>query len=431
MSNVIKGEDKPGVTRLVTAIVIGAGQRGRNYSNFALDFPNRFKIVGVADPQSFRRKFLAKNHDIASKFVFKEWEEAFKVDRFADVAIIATPDPLHRAPAIEAANKGYHILLEKPMDVTEEGCRAITEACERNSVMLCVCHVLRYTPTVKTVKKLITEGAIGEVVSIQHQEPIGFYHFAHSFVRGNWRRQDQTSFSLLTKSCHDVDLIHFWMGDSKCVQVSSFGSLSHFTKASQPEGAASRCVDCQVEKTCPYSAIKIYLEPTKSGYLSSFVRVLCDEPDVESVTKALQTGPYGRCVYECDNDVASNQVVNMLFDKGQTASFSMVAFTEKLCVRKTQIFGTHGELSFEGGSAVRRFDFVTQTATLHPVSSPTVKTRLMGHGGADFYLMDSFVEAIAKNDPSLILSGPQETLTSHLLTFAAERSRVENRVLKL
>ena len=172
MSNVIKGEDKPGVTRLVTAIVIGAGQRGRNYSNFALDFPNRFKIVGVADPQSFRRKFLAKNHDIASKFVFKEWEEAFKVDRFADVAIIATPDPLHRAPAIEAANKGYHILLEKPMDVTEEGCRAITSLREE------LCHAV-CLPCVA----IHADGKDGEEIDHRRCDWRGCQH---STSRTNW-----------------------------------------------------------------------------------------------------------------------------------------------------------------------------------------------------------------------------------------------------
>lgn len=418
-------------SRLVRAVVIGAGQRGCTYSNFALDFPNRFKIVAVADPRHFRRESLAKTHEIRSEFVFEDWENVFKMDRFADVVIISTPDHLHRAPAIAAANKGYHILLEKPMDVTEEGCKAIAEACKRNSVILCVCHVLRYSPTVRMVKDLIDQGAIGEVVSIQHLEPVGFSHFAHSFVRGNWRREDETAFSLLTKSCHDMDLIHYWMEGSKCVQVSSFGSLSHFTKASQPKGATSRCVECKVEKTCPYSAIKIYLEPTMSGSGNSFINAVCDRPTVESVTNALQSGPYGRCVYDCDNNVVSNQVVNMLFDKGQTASFSMVAFTEKLCVRKTQIFGTHGELSFEGNGSVRHFDFVTQKAKVHDVVTPSVKTRLLGHGGAEFFLIDSFVKAILNNDPARILSGADETLRSHLLTFAAERSRRENRVLKL
>ena len=418
-------------TRLVTAVVIGAGRRGRTYCNFALDFPKRFKVVGVAERQKFRRETLAKTHNIDSKFVFQDWKEVFELERFADVVIVSTQDHLHRDPAIEAANKGYHILLEKPMDVTEEGCRAITEACERNSVILCVCHVLRYTTTVKMVKKLITEGAIGKVINIQHHEPVGFDHFAHSFVRGNWRRQDQSSFSLLTKSCHDIDLIQFWMGDSKCTEVSSFGSLSHFTKDCQPKGASARCVNCQVEKTCPYSAIKIYLEPIKLGITPSFVSAVCDQPDVESVTTALSIGPYGRCVYDCDNDVVSNQVVNMLFDKGQTASFSMVAFTEKMCVRKTEISGTHGELSFEGNGPVRQFNFLTKEVIVHNVFSSPANTLLMDHEGADFFLMESFVEAIAKNDSSLILSGAQETLRSHLLTFAAERSRVENKVLKL
>lgn len=118
------------------------------------------------------------------------------------------------------------------------------------------------------------------------------------------------------------------MIDKRCTQVSSFGSLRHFNKDNQPEGAASRCLDCAVEEDCAYSAKKIYLDSFMRGNTGFPVCVIVDEATEDSVTEALQTGPYGRCVYESDNDVADNQVVNMVFEDGTTANFSMVAFTE-------------------------------------------------------------------------------------------------------
>ena len=174
--------------------------------------------------------------------------------------------------------------------------------------MLCVCHVLRYTPQAQKVREIISSGALGDVVNIQLLEPIGYWHFAHSYVRGNWRNEAGSTFSLLAKSCHDLDLISYWMGDDKCTNVSSFGSLKHFTKANKPANATSRCLDCPVSGECPYSAKKIYLIPAKSGHRRWPVSVITDVPDIENVTEALRTGPYGRCVYDCDNDVCDNQV---------------------------------------------------------------------------------------------------------------------------
>ncbi|CAM5090958.1 unnamed protein product [Natator depressus] len=244
----------------VTVLIIGAGCRGKHYSYFAVHFPNRMKVVGVADPHAFARNDLQKIHCIDKKNVFNDWKVATERERFADAVIIATPDRLHKDPAIAFANKGYHILLEKPMAVTPEDCKEIVSVCKANNVMLAVCHVLRYYPASLKIKELLDAGAIGDICHIQHLEPVGFWHFAHSFVRGNWRNEAESTFSLLAKSCHDIDLIHFWMGDKRCLKVSSFGSLSHFTNEHKPKGAASRCLDCSVEQTCPYSAKKIYLQ---------------------------------------------------------------------------------------------------------------------------------------------------------------------------
>lgn len=260
---------------------------------------------------------------------------------------------------------------------------------------------------------------------------MGFYHFAHSFVRGNWRNEAESSFALLAKSCHDLDLIHHWAGGRRCIKVSSFGSLSHFTKENKPANAADRCLDCPVEGDCAYSAKKIYLDQVKRGGVGWPVSVICSNsvPDIETVTEALRTGPYGRCVYECDNDVCSNQVVNMEFEGGLTAALTMVAFTEEICLRKTSIYGSKGELSYNG-SEIKVFDFLTRKTTKHTADmSVPGKLGTGGHGAADYHLISSFIAAVKHKDPSLIRSGPKETLASHKLVFAAERSRLENRVV--
>ncbi|KAL7859928.1 hypothetical protein SRHO_G00150750 [Serrasalmus rhombeus] len=337
----------------------------------------------------------------------------------------------YKDPAVALAKKGYHILLEKPMAVTLEDCREIAEACIQSGVILTVCHVLRYDPVISKIKTLIDCGVVGDVIHIQHLEPVGFYHFAHSFVRGNWRNEAESSFALLAKSCHDLDLIHHWAGGRRCIKVSSFGALSHFRKENKPPGVANRCLDCSVESNCPYSAKKIYLDRVKEGWVRWPVSVICSNsvPDIESVTEALKSGPYGRCVYECDNDVCSNQVVNMEFEGGLTASFTMVAFTEEICERKTSICGSRGELSYNG-KEISVFDFLTQTSTKHTVHKNVPGAfNSGGHGVADYHLVDAFISAVASEDPLLIQLGPKETLASHRLVFEAERARLENRVV--
>jgi predicted dehydrogenase len=407
--------------------VVGAGSRGSAYAAYAASFPDRAKVVGVAEPRAAYREKFVQALGVPAENTVETWEELAARPKFADAVIIATRDTMHRAPAEAFAERGYHIMLEKPMAPSPEDCRAIEAAAVKSGRIFAVCHVLRYTAYTRKIKELVEAGAVGDVVSIQHLEPVGHAHQAHSFVRGNWRREDESSCMLLTKSCHDLDWLRHIMG-VPCEAVHSFGSLKHFRAEERPEGAADRCLDCPVEKTCPYSAKRIYLDRAAKGAKGWPLDVLAAEVTEESIAEALRTGPYGRCVYACDNDVVDHQVVNMEFEGGRTASFTMTAFT-KGDHRKTRIFGTRGELAGDGES-IRIFDFVTET--WRQIDTAEIDHSILGgHGGGDLGLMESFVTAVATEDPSRILSGPVESLETHLMVFAAERARHERRVVTM
>jgi predicted dehydrogenase len=410
----------------ISLLIIGAGNRGAGYATAAQLQPQRVRIAGVAEPREHYRQAMAQTYGVPATNVFSDWREAASRPRFADAVVIATPDALHEEPAVAFARLGYAMLLEKPMAPTADACRRIVDAVEASGVIFAVGHVLRYTPYTLQIKALLAAGAIGDVVSIQHLEPVGYWHFAHSFVRGNWRSERLSSPVLLAKSCHDLDWIRYMMG-VRCQAISSFGSLRHFRREHQPAGAAERCLDCQVEPDCPYSARKIYLGRVAKGETGWPVDVLAPEVTAENIEAALRDGPYGRCVYACDNDVLDNQVVQMQFEGGRTATFSMMAFTEK-GERRTTIFGTRGELSCDGHT-IRLHDFLSDTTQVIDV---IVQNQGVGaHAGGDYGLMDAFVSAVASNDPSLIRSGPGESLESHLMVFAAEQARREGRVVQI
>jgi predicted dehydrogenase len=407
---------------MVRYAIVGAGQRGRGYAEWVAAHGDRARVVAVAEPRAHQRESLARRH--GAEHVFSSWQELVAAPRLADAAIVSTQDAEHVAPAMALARKGYHLLVEKPLAPTPAECTELVEAVTDAGVLFAVCHVMRYRPYTKLVKQLVDEGRVGEVMSVQHLEPVGYWHYAHSYVRGNWRRGDLASFMLLAKSGHDVDWLRHIVG-RPIERVSSFGSLRHFRRSSQPEGAADRCLDCAVEPTCPYSAPRLYLGMVRSGRTGWPVSVLTDEVTEEGVTAALRTGPYGRCVYACDNDVVDHQVVAMEFEGGVTATFTMTGFTPH-ADRRTQVFGTRGSLDGDG-EHVRLHDFTTDKTETLTVPSTGQDTDT-GHNGGDAGLMDAFTRAVETGDAHHILSGPTESLESHLAVFAAERSRLSGTV---
>lgn len=406
----------------ITAVVLGAGSRGSIYAGFAVDHPDALQVVAIAEPRADRRKLLADKLNIPESGRFSSWQELLAQPRLADCAFVCTMDDDHTAPAVRAMELGYHILLEKPMSNTEAECRLIVDTAGRTGRTLAVCHVLRYTPFYMTLKNLIDQGSIGEVITINQIENVGYWHQAHSFVRGNWRTVRETSPMILQKSCHDMDII-LWLMGKRCKRVQSFGSLRHFTPENAPEGAPARCLDgCPHADTCPYYAPKLYMDMNRTGWP---VDVITTDLSEEGRRKALQEGPYGRCVYHCDNDVVDRQVVNLEFEGGAVATFTMTAFSADFS-RQLKIFGTEGQITADMG---------TKEIVLHRFGEE--KKRILmdeeaarsGHGGGDYGIMRDFLHILRHGGESR--TNATVSLQSHLICFAAEKSRTEAIVVEL
>ena len=412
----------------VELLVIGAGSRGTTYARYAIVNPEAARVVGVAEPREFYRWQIVERNLVPPENAVTDWRELAERPKFADAVIIATQDAMHMEPAVAFARKGYDILLEKPLAPDPESCRRIVDAVLENNIILAVGHVMRYTTYTQKMKELVSSGLIGDIVSIQHLEPVGYWHYAHSYVRGNWRNEGLSSSMLLAKSCHDLDWLRYIIGQ-RCVQVSSFGSLMHFKKENKPveAGQALRCLDCAYEPSCPYSAKRFYLDRLNRGNFGWPINVITTDYTQDGVLEALRNGPYGRCVYECDNDVVDHQVVNLLYDNGVTASFTMIGPCETRD-RETIVFGTRGELRGNGKQIVH-YDYLSNETKEIITNLPDGSSG--GHGGGDYGLMGRFVQAVANRDPGYILSGPMESLETHLTVFAAERARREKTVVQV
>lgn len=414
----------------IKVIVIGAGQRGQGYTNIMKDrFGDRYEVVGVAEPICDRREYIKNKHNIKEENCFESWEQILNVPKFADVAIISTMDRMHYEPAMKAMNLGYHLLLEKPVSPVPAECVEIEECAKKNGVKVVVCHVLRYTPFFMKLKQLIKDGAVGEVMSVMHIEGVGNVHQSHSFVRGNWANSVESSPMILQKSCHDTDIIQ-WLVDDDCVSVQSYGSLSYFTEENAPEGAPERCMDgCPIYDECPYNAVKLYYDDKNNMWFRPAATGRTNPTD-EDVWEALRTTNYGKCVFRCDNDVVDHQVVNLLFKKGATASFTMNAFNKG--GRQIRIMGTKGEIFGRAEDEyIELYDFATKKTTEINCHSGIISEGITGgHGGGDEGIVKTFLDVLSGNSDAEQISGIEISCKNHLISLAAEKSRLENIIVR-
>ncbi len=408
---------------MITVSICGCGSRGLfAYATYARLHPEKMKVVAGADIRPERLSMLREMYGVPENMCFGSDDEMLSKPKLSDAMIISTQDRRHVYDALRALDLGYDLILEKPISPELSDILAIQKKVHETGRTVVVCHVLRYTPFYSTLKEILDSGEIGRVITIDATENVGYYHFAHSFVRGNWRRVDETSPMILAKCCHDMDYLR-WFAGSPCVSVSSHGGLGVFTETAAPQGAGTRCTaDCppEIRARCPYDAEKIYITGNH-GFRKNGdnwpQNVVVSEPTEEKLREALQTGPYGRCVYACDNDVYDHQTVLMKFENGVEATFTTSAFTEQI-YRTIKITGTEGEIlgNLEKDEIlVKRFGEPGKQVDLS-----SKKGEFKGHGGGDAGLAVDFIRVLTAGGEAL--TSIEASVDSHVMALAAQQS---------
>ena len=421
--------------RQLRVALAGLGSRGKDtYAKTAKLFPEKMKITAIADIDPDKVAEVAREYGVPAEHCFSSAEELLAQEKLADVMFITTQDRQHVGHAIPALKKGYDLLLEKPVSPDLQECRDLLKTAQECGRKVVVCHVLRYTPFYTKLKEILDAGRIGETVTVMGIENVGYWHQAHSFVRGNCRNSDTTSPMILQKCCHDMDLL-LWLTGKTAESVTSYGSTYLFKEEMAPEGAALRCMDgCAAKAECPFDAEKIYLTNEKTGVEHGHTgwpcNVLTLHPTPESVREAIQKGPYGRCVYHCDNNVVDHQVVNICMTDGSTISFTMSGFTEKNS-RYTKFMGTKGEITadlHENTIEVQEFGKAPEIIDVSKLSDD-----FSGHAGGDNRMVEEFLDMLIEGkEPEKSMTTLERSLESHYIALAAERSRLEGgRVVKM
>ena len=409
------------MNKQIKLALIGAGNRGQGiFGKYALEMPHRAKFTAVVEPDREKRELFAANHNIPAERVFADYDEFFKAD-FKDIegVVIATLEDERAQPVLKSMEKGYHILVEKPLCTNAAELIKLYDATKDYAGILIVCHQMRLTPLYRTIKSLIDSGKYGDIVCIQHSENLSYSHMAHSFVRGFFNSSRLTPM-LLAKSCHDMDILAHLIR-RKAKKVASFGSLKYVNKKHCPEGAPKFCLDgCKHYHACPYHVLKLYFEPdTDQAYLRQMGVI----KDKDQLRELLKTNRFGRCVFQTDNDVVDNQTVQIEFEDDIHVSFTMCGHngTER---RMTKISMTNGEIIYDGLSNQ------IKVHSFEPLLEETIKVNTGGtHGGGDRAIMDNFIDAIESGDKSILLTPIKDSLEGHLMVFAAEESRTSGAVV--
>jgi predicted dehydrogenase len=457
-------------SRLVRAALIGAGNRGREiYGAWARGHPERLKIAAVADPDPARRALAASEHGIPPELAFFDWRDLVASARVdVEACLVCTQDAMHAEPALAALSRGWHVLLEKPMATTREDCLRLVAASEAAGRQLRVCHVVRYTDFFQALKRCLDSGIIGTPIHIAHTENVSFWHFGHSYVRGNWGRSADSSPLILAKTCHDLDIL-YWLVGRPALRLSSFGSLSWYRPENAPADAPARCLDgCPHAKECLWEADSLYgsgsrvlgvghraenpLVRAASSMAISGTRVLrgigraipglsslgewkswpasamTSDFSPEAKERALREGPYGRCIYRCGNDQPDHEAVSIEFDGGLTATMTVQGLSN-LDGRTIRVDGSEGTIEGRFTYAGERLEYWDHRRMRRHL---LYRKGLTGdaHGGGDAGLISSFVDSLVEGGGEALTSA-RASLESHLMGFAAEKARLDGRVVSL
>ncbi len=413
------------------AIIVGGGHRSLTYAGLAELEPDMLRITGIADPDEFRRKSIAKRFNIPENRCFSSAEELAAVPKFADAVINGTMDHIHVSTAIPLLKAGYDMLLEKPFAVNEEEARLLVKTANEYGRKIMVCFVLRYAPFYQRIKDVIISGKIGEILNIQTNEYVSYHHMSTSHVRGKWNNSDRCHSSmLLAKCCHDLDIMMWLMGETKPSYISSFGYDTQFVKENAPENSGNRClVDCPLVDTCLYSAKRLYIDhPDRwKVYVWDKLEHL-ENPTIEDKINLLKTSPYGVCAYKSDNNVVDHQTVSVFFENGATGTHNMVGGASK-GTRTITITGTKGMIwgDFEEGKFTVSL-INPAPGCEHDDTEYDMHINDDSHGGGDLALVKDFIAYCKDESTTPSCTSINDSLAGHLAVFLADKSMAENGV---
>jgi len=457
----------------VTAVLIGAGLRGREvYGEYALKNPDKLKFVAIAEPDPARRHLFQKAHRIPDEMAFDSWDSLFNAakGKLGEAAFICTQDNMHYQPAMAALGLGYDLVLEKPISPDLNECLHIAQTAREAGRIVQVCHVLRFTDFWRKVKEIVDSGEIGRIIHYDHSENVSYWHFGHSYVRGHYKNKATSSPLILAKSCHDLDLM-YWIIGEKPLSVQSTGELSYYCPENAPPGAPDRCTGgCPVEETCPWYAPRLYVTaepllriglhapPGVTRFLAHFAlnhrktlkflsyfskrfrRILnwdqfpstaiTTDLSEEGKMRALREGPFGKCIFKCGNDVMDHQVSTYTFPGGITATLTLHGVSD-LEGRELRVFGSKGAIR-----GYFRYNEEQLTVTDFRYSKTRVVHKsglsMGGHGGGDTGLMDSFVKVMrGEVSPRGAGADVERALEAHYMAFAAEDARISRQTLNM
>ena len=417
--------------------VVGYGNRGQVYADYSLDEPNEVEVVAIIDPNAFKLQVAKERYQLSDGQLFSCYADFLKANIDTDIVINATMDQVHYQTAMEILQSKRHMLIEKPIVEKKAQLLEIQRTAKENGCMVFVCHVLRYSPFYKTIKKMIADGKLGNIISMEMNEHVWIPHFLSSYGRGKWNSEAECgSPILLAKCCHDMDLI-CWLNGKPVNKVFSFGHRSHFVKMNKPQDATEYCYNCPHNRTCKYNALDLnYYNDTMPFLVWDSFNKPYDQITPEEKMEFLKTDRYGKCAYDCGGDVMDRQNLLVDFEDGSVASFTLSCGASRTD-RYIHIVGTDGEV--EGKVESNKFVYRTYIAEkvcyeeeVIDLSQQVVNNaKYGGHSGGDYGIMYDLVRYLNGDKSSMSITLLDDSVNSHLLVYGAEESRKTGKAIEI
>lgn len=423
----------------IKAIVVGYGDRGSIYADYARTNPESFEMVGVVDPNPFKRKICQEKFNLKDSMLYSNINECLLDKPECDLFINTTMDQLHYETMKPILENGYNLLTEKPIVGNKEQLLELQELAHKNHCLVFVCHVLRYTPFYTTIKKMLLDNKIGKIFSIQMDEHVGLAHYGGSYVRGKWNNEEKCMSSfLLAKSCHDIDIMCWLNNSTSPKEIASFGGRYFFIRENAPKGSTEECFDCPYKDTCLYSAPRHYIEHNWSSYLTwTQIDKKIEDITYEDKVNFLKNSLYGKCIFKVDEaDITDRNAIIINFKDGSVGNFNQVGGAPQ-AGRYIHIVGSQGEIKGNAESGIITY----MPASMDSLNCEKIeidvnkdissKIGTDTHMGGDYAIMDSVVKYLNGDRSSISITSLDESVLSHLVVFAADEARVKDKIVKM